>query len=981
MFTRIVSVLLAVALAGSAFAASNVLQLNYDAAGNITQIQRQTAPGFAITGFSPTSGPPGTPVTIYGMGFSTTPANNVMAFNGTSAVVATSEAGSIGTTVPDSAASGRITVTVNGVTVSSPADFVVTVPGAPAINTFNPASGAPATAITVTGSNFDPAGTVIKLNGIAASATVSSATDLAFNVPPAAASGKITATTSLGTGTSLSDFIVPPPGMALTDIEKTLRVSVGGPSGNIAVGTPAKSGLVLFDALPNTYYSAHLGTFETSPTTATLTYKIVAPNNIVVSTGTVNANADSIHLPKTTLAGTYSIVLSPGNATLNTNVRVVPSPVLILDGAPVASGLDSSGQTARMVFDAVANQRIGIGLIGVAIAPSGAGQATVSIFKPDGSELGGNRMQCNAPWSGNLQANCENNLTAPVTGTYSLLLQPPQNAMANASVQISSDVTASLTIDTPTLVSIGRVGQNANLTFTASAGDSLAVDVSAIALQPQPQSIFILVSRPDGSRVGCSTSPPAGAYCELNTVASTGTYSLWMSPSYGAYGTFKVTIKRGPTLTTTDAPLPFAPPNAAEHARFTFSATAGKVVNVALTGLAINGSSTSSSSAALSAYRSDGTAVLNTLCTPAFGGGSCRARLANITTSGTYSISVAPPADGTVSGQVSISDELAANLDSGISQVLSATRPGQSMRVTFPGTAGDNMSVKVFGVSTSIPNQQVTFNLYKPDGTFYSSGTTTGPTASTITTYSPLPVTGTYAAIVEPVNGSSWQAQMGVDLGTLIALDGATVSPSGAIGEPLRYRVPINAGQRIEFGLSGLAYAAPSAAASTMTIYSSIGQNFGGATCTTSGAGACEAVVASAPVTGTYTLVLMPPAASAITGGTFALSTPATGTLVANDPTQVVSVARPGQTARYTFAGAAGQLLRLNWSGAVVSSGASVAVSVLKPDGSALSNSSFVNGATGGLDLASLPVAGTYTVVFDPSLAATFSTSASLATR
>ena len=330
---------------------------------------------------------------------------------------------------------------------------------------------------------------------------------------------------------------------------------------------------------------------------------------------------------------------------------------------------------------------------------------------------------------------------------------------------------------------------------------------------------------------------------------------------------------------------------------------------------------------------------------------------------------------------MSISDELVASLDPGVSQVLGPARPGQSVRVTFAGTAGDNTSLKVFGVSTSIPGQQITYSLFKPDGGFVGWGPSTGPTASTLTSYTSLPATGTYAAIVEPVYGSSWQAQMAVDPGALIAVDGATVSPTNLPGEPLRYRVPINAGQRIEFGMSGLAYAAASTAASTITIYSSTGQNLTSASCTTSGAGACETFILSAPVTGTYTLVLMPPPASAITGGTFALSTPAAGTLVVNDPAQVVSVARPGQTARYTFTGTAGQLLRLNWSGAVVSSGASVAVSILKPDGNTLSSGSFVNGATAGLDLASLPVTGTYTVVFDPSLAATFSTSASLATR
>ncbi len=79
-----------------------------------------------ITSFTPTSGSIGTTVTINGTNFSTTPANNTIAFNGTTAVVTASTTTSITTTVPAGATTGTITVTVVGNTATSATNFTVT---------------------------------------------------------------------------------------------------------------------------------------------------------------------------------------------------------------------------------------------------------------------------------------------------------------------------------------------------------------------------------------------------------------------------------------------------------------------------------------------------------------------------------------------------------------------------------------------------------------------------------------------------------------------------------------------------------------------------------------------------------------------------------------------------------------------------------------------------------------------------------------
>ncbi len=79
-----------------------------------------------IISFTPASGPIGTTVTITGTDFSTTPADNGVQFNGTSAVVTSSSTTSITTTVPAGATTGKINVTVAGNTAASATDFSVT---------------------------------------------------------------------------------------------------------------------------------------------------------------------------------------------------------------------------------------------------------------------------------------------------------------------------------------------------------------------------------------------------------------------------------------------------------------------------------------------------------------------------------------------------------------------------------------------------------------------------------------------------------------------------------------------------------------------------------------------------------------------------------------------------------------------------------------------------------------------------------------
>jgi YD repeat-containing protein len=89
----------------------NVVQYTYDSDGDILQVTNSHPSGVTVDSLSPNNGSIGTGVTIYGTGFSTTPSQNSVSFNGTAATVTASSATTISTTVPTGATNGLVSVT------------------------------------------------------------------------------------------------------------------------------------------------------------------------------------------------------------------------------------------------------------------------------------------------------------------------------------------------------------------------------------------------------------------------------------------------------------------------------------------------------------------------------------------------------------------------------------------------------------------------------------------------------------------------------------------------------------------------------------------------------------------------------------------------------------------------------------------------------------------------------------------------------
>jgi len=157
-----------------------------------------------ISDFTPLNGKEGDVVTINGHNFDPVPTNNIVKFNGTTAVVSGSTSSSIVTTVPPGTTNGLITVEVNGSLCQSPGVF--TVP--PVITSFSPSSGLAGSTVVISGSNFDPlpSNNVVAFNGANAYVINRTLTSITVIVPSGATSGLISVSVNGITATSTSAF-------------------------------------------------------------------------------------------------------------------------------------------------------------------------------------------------------------------------------------------------------------------------------------------------------------------------------------------------------------------------------------------------------------------------------------------------------------------------------------------------------------------------------------------------------------------------------------------------------------------------------------------------------------------------------------------------------------------------------------------------------------------------------------------------------
>jgi RHS repeat-associated protein len=229
----------------------------------------------------------------------------------------------------------------------------------------------------------------------------------------------------------------------------------------------------------------------------------------------------------------------------------------------------------------------------------------------------------------------------------------------------------------------------------------------------------------------------------------------------------------------------------------------------------------------------------------------------------------------------------------------------------------------------------------------------------------PLPTTGTYQIVIDPLGAGTGAvtATLSNRVTGALSLTGAgTQVALGRAGQQAELTVAAAAGQRINLGFTGATFAASVTA--TTRILEPNGSNVlapNGFPLVLLSIAAGSDYEFTASLAGNYTILFGTTDQS--TGSVTVTASPELNAgALSTGAAKTVTISRPGQDARMTFAGTVGQRLSLDFTAYTFVYVPHVIV--YRPDGTALGAGSVPSLH---LDLPDLPATGTYTIVVSPS--------------
>ncbi|WP_320069111.1 pre-peptidase C-terminal domain-containing protein [Micromonospora sp. RTGN7] len=748
----------------------------------------------------------------------------------------------------------------------------------------------------------------------------------------------------------------------LVPADATATAARGGAPVTVGTTVPGQNGVISFAGTAGQRVSVQFsgGTYGTYNASA-----VVRKPDGSSLTGSAYCGAscffDTVTLP---VDGTYTILLNPDTTyvgQVTAQVHAVPADAAATatpGGAAVTVTTTVPGQNAVVSFAGTAGQAVSVTL---ANGTFGTYNASVTLRAPDGSTVV-SESYCGTTCSFNA-------VTLPVTGTYTVLVNPTGTTLGAIAARVYDLPNDAVANTTPggAAVSVTTTvpGQNAVVSFPAAAGQRVAVQLSGGTFGATEATVTL--RRPDGTTIVSHTT--CGTSCLLDTQALTvaGTYTVLVDPKGTVVGSITAKVHDVPA----DATAATTPGGAAvsvtttvpgQNAVVSFPGTTGQRVAVQL-----SGGTFGAAEATVTLRRPDGTTVAsNTAC-----GASCFLDGTLLPADGTYTLLVDPKttAVGALTAKVHDvpADATAATTPGGAAVSVTTTVPGQNAVVSFPGTAGQVVTVSLSAGAFGGGNATVT--LRAPNG----SAVTSSSSCATSCSFSSVSLVtgGTYTLLVDPV---------GVAVGSLTAqvfdvpVD-ATVSTTPG-GDPVTVTTtvpgqngvvsfPGTAGQRILIQGTGGTYGTYNASA---IVRKPDGSNLiSSAYCGTS----CLFDATVLPVTGTYSILVDPASTytGALTVRVYDVPADATAGTTPGGAAATLTTTVPGQNAVLSFAGAAGQRIVVQGTGGTYGTYNASAI-VRKPDGSNLTSSAYC-GASCFFDVTTLPVAGTYTILLNPDAAYT----------
>jgi hypothetical protein len=515
----------------------------------------------------------------------------------------------------------------------------------------------------------------------------------------------------------------------------------------------------------------------------------------------------------------------------------------------------------------------------------------------------------------------------------------------------------------PVTITTTSSGDTAVLHFTGAAGQRVSLLLSSVTISSS--SVTLLGPTGTLATIFAGTS---GTLMDATTLPVGGDYTIVVDPNGTATGSMTLTLYDVPpdvggTITAGGPSTTLSISVPGQNAAVAFSGSAGQRISLQLSAATV--------SAIVSIRKPDGTTLVSNRY---LSSSSLFIDVTTLPVAGTYSIVVDPQRAATGSVTLTLYDvppDVSGSITPGAASVtVTTTVPGQNAQLTFNGTVGERVSLKIASVSFTTAMASIV----GPDGKLVGASTSFG-TGGAFVDARTLPSSGTYALVVTPSGATVGTASL-----TLYEVPpdvSGTLTPGGP-SAAISITTP---GQNARFtfdGLAGQRISLQAAQSSVSQGYITITRPDGTALATktyftTSGTFIDTRTL---PVAGTYTISVDPQsgATGSVTLSLYDVPDDAGGSITIGAPALRFSVGVPGQNARLSFAGAAGQAISLKLTAVTISTSH---VSILKPDGTALVSNVFVS-TLGRTINATLSSSGTYMIVVDPQGAATGSMTVAL---
>jgi hypothetical protein len=401
-----------------------------------------------------------------------------------------------------------------------------------------------------------------------------------------------------------------------------------------------------------------------------------------------------------------------------------------------------------------------------------------------------------------------------------------------------------------------------------------------------------------------------------------------------------------------------------QNARFTFSASAGQKVSLYLSKSTFG---TPCDAVLLSLLRPDSSPFGNKI-------GTCGTTgfldSQTLDATGDWTVLVDPQGTrtGTADLQAFNTNDATAliHLDGSTFDVATSS-PGQNGRYKFSGAAGQKVSAYVTNANFPGTCPVFVLSLSRPDGTAFGN-TVDGCNGKAFLDAQTLDQSGVWGVLIDPkgmtTGTATLQAYDAGDAQRAITLNGAPVNVDLVPGQVGHYTYSGTVGQRVSAEISSSTIAGAGCPAFAMYLARPNGSMLGNSV------DGCNAKAFLDAQTldqnGTWSIVVDPVGASSGTatldGYTFADDT---GEILLSGKPAFLNFNRPGQNARWTFSGSSGQHISAYVTESNVSP-CTVALSLVRPNGTTLGNPVSSCNASVFLETQTLDQSGTWTALVDP---------------